>query len=223
MFDIHQTVFDAHDNPDQELVRGYVNGLMKEFAMSPEAQGLAGEFAPYWARVLLDYHIDYVGGEFAFMTQADFTRIVFGLFPKKVAVDPEAAGEMIEELRAFWAFVDRQFGHPHAKPILRSLSGDSVNTLNRRLADRSRYGFAKALYMDGVAAGFDMTNEGDMNRFVNLVNLQQTGRLIVGDLPDFGGDPYLGLPHVSELPSFREKKRKSRKAQRQARKRNRKR
>ena len=223
MFDIHQPLCDDDGEITAERVEEYINGLLEEFAASAEAKPVFEEYGdPGFAGMMLQYAIDYLGKTLPEMTLAHFNEVVFGLFPKKVSTEPESAPVIVAELRAFWSFLQRQYGLPNAGPILASLTNSATRRLERELANPDNYGMAKSMFMLGLQAGFDMTTQEGINAFMAAYN---------SSLPGSGADedadlllPPAGwvLPPSPLSPKERAEKRKKRKAQRQARKRNRK-
>jgi hypothetical protein len=226
MFDIHQKVCDEDDELDDKLVGKYIDGLMAAFAESPEAQPIleqAGDVG--WAETFLDFYFREIDSDYANLSLSDFEEIVFELFPRKLSTEAENAGPIIAELATFFAFLHRQSGLKSAAKILASLSEQSVVRLEKELADPSNYGMAKTIFMDGMAAGYDMTTQKGTDAY-----MRDHGPVLMdgpGPFPeemaedDDWDDEPPSLP-APPTPSQRAKKRKDRKRQRQARKRNRK-
>jgi hypothetical protein len=223
MFDVHQSIFDRGGEIDDRRVEKYIDGLMEEFVASAEAQPVFDQYGNRgWPAVMMEYGINYPGLTPPEMSLADFNEVVFELFPRKVSTPAESAPSNVAELRAFWSFLQRQYGLKNAKPILASLTDASAKRLERELANPANYGMAKSMVMGGMQAGFDMTTQKGVEEFMAAYN---------SSLPGGGGNEFEdippGIPFV-ELPSSplshqeRAAKRKKRKAQRQARKRNRK-
>lgn len=222
MFDIHQRIVDEHGEIDWERVEPYIDGLMREFAESPEAQPIIErEGGVGWAGTMMDYAVNYCGTTPAKMTPADFSEVVFALFPRKVSTDPERASEIVAELKAFWSFVHRQYGLRNAEAILSTLDEQAIGHLKEELSDPSNYGMAKSLFMLGTAAGYDMTSQKGLDQFMVAYNasLPAGAGPVWGDGDEFGDAGDWSIP-LSPGPARRER-RKKRKTQRQARKRNR--
>ena len=223
MFDIHQSIFDKSGELDERKVGDYIDGLMKEFAASPEAKPLfdSGEGVG-WASLLMEYAANYCGTTPATMSLADFDEVVFDLLPRKVSTEPESAPAIVNELRAFWRFVDRQYGLGNTQAILAALDASAAERLQKKLADPSNYGMAKSFFRLGQKAGFDMTTQEGLDQFMHVYNSKILGS------PDFAlppadvGEEFFAPPDSSPLSrAEREEKRKARKRQRQARKRHR--
>lgn len=221
MFDIHQPIHDQHGEIDEERVESYINGLMDEFVASTEAQPVFDQYGSSdWPVLMMQYAIDYLGVTPHKMSLRDFNEVVFELFPRKVSTEPESAASIVAELRAFWSFLHRQYGLASAVPIAASLTGTAVKRLERELANSANYGMAKSFFMRGMAAGFDMTTQEGMNEFMAAYNSSLAGG--ASEIEDVPLPPMIGDFPSPLSPKQRAEKRKKRKAQRQARKRNRK-
>jgi hypothetical protein len=228
MFDIHQQVYDEDGKHDEGKVGDYIDGLMQEFAASPEGKGLldAGKDLG-WVGMMMEYGLSHVGVTPAEMSLPDFNEIVFELFPRKVSTEAESAAEIIEQLTAFWQFVQRQYGLANAGKILQTLGPSATDRLYKLLADPSNYGMAKSFFMQGQKAGFDMTTQEGLDEFMHVYNSQILSRGPAAFPPDILPPPgpafdVLGLGASGLTPKQRAEKRKAHKRQRQARKRNRK-
>jgi len=236
MFDIRTKVHNRAGEIDERKVDAYIDGLMEEFATAPEAKPLLDAGANLgFAAMMIKYGLTYCGVTPAQMSAADFTEVVFELFPRKVSVEPEEAEAIVNELRAFWQFIQRQSGLDNARDILDELDPFSVQRLRQELADPSNYGMAKSFFMMGKKAGFDMTTQEGLDEFMRVYNSQLLGQQELGGLPmnpaPFPEDEEDFLEELGPLswegigPTPRdraEERRKARKRQRQARKRNRK-
>ncbi len=221
MFDIHQSLHSQHGEIDEERVEKYINGLMDEFVNSAEAQPVFDQYGSSdWPVLMMQYALDYLGVTPHEMSLREFNEVVFELFPRKVSTEPESAASIVAELRAFWTFLNRQYGLTNAVPIAASLTGTAVKRLERELANPANYGMAKSFFMRGMAAGFDMTTQEGISEFMNAYNSGLAGG--AGEIEDIPSPPMIEDFPSPLSPKQRAEKRKKRKAQRQARKRNRK-
>jgi hypothetical protein len=93
MFDSHQSIFDEHGETDHDRVADYFDGLMNEFAQSPEAKPLPE--GVHWTGMMLRFAVDYLGATPATMSLGDFKEIVFELFPRKLSTEPENAPTIV--------------------------------------------------------------------------------------------------------------------------------
>jgi len=117
---------------------------------------------------------------------------------------------MVEELRAFYTFLKREFGLKQADSCLRVLGSNAVKKLEAALSDSSNFGMAKSLVMAGADAGFDMQSKDGIEAWMQSIQGKPLPPSI--QLP--------GLPPPSSKKAAKANKHK-RKAARNARKRNR--
>jgi hypothetical protein len=146
------------DEIDAEARRPLEDELVRRFVTSPEAKALTGVQS---CRVVMDFAADYFNATIATLGPRELRAIVFDIIPRKVSVDASAASWIIDENRAFYAFLKREFALEQADSCLEVLGGDAVTKLEAALSDTSKFGMAKSLFMGGREAGFDMeTKEG---------------------------------------------------------------
>jgi hypothetical protein len=227
MFDIHRSLVDPESGEmDREAFEEYSDHLMEEFAGSPEGQAFRqkhGEVS--WAAMLMEYAADYLGVTPAEMSPGDLDEVVFELFPRKVSTPAESAEAIVAELTAFWEFLRRAHALQNAGPILARLTPAAARRLEKELANPANFGMAKSFFMKGQELGFDMTTQQGLDAFLLYYNTHLAGAmpppLADFNLVDFPEDEDLP-PLRPEIPrGQRQQLRKKRKAQRQARKRNR--
>src|SRR5579871_2319312 len=171
MFDIHQQLKDDQGKRDERRYGEYLDTLLQTFAESPEGRACCeshGRLA--YVYPFLDYYFGHIGNRLSAISVGDVHEVVFELFPRKLSTDPESAPEIVMELRAFWAFLGREFQMPQAAAIQALLDDAAILDLKNLLADPSTYGTAKSFVMMGRAAGFDMTSIEDAQKFMALYN-----------------------------------------------------
>ena len=91
-----------------------------------------------------------------------------------MSVEPDAAQEIVAELRAFWQFLKRTRSLEKANTILDLLTDEDADRLEAELADPENFGMAKSIFTAGANAGFDMTDEADVKV---VLEYAQTGRV----------------------------------------------
>ncbi len=205
-FDIHRPLSNPHGEIDEHIAGEFEAELMKRFAESPEAEHM-DEIG--WAGSVLEYARMYEGVTVSTMGKRELSRVLLDVFPRKVSCDPSSAPEIVEELRAFWSFVRREFGLSNADECLAILDEEMARTMERELADPRNFGMAKSFVMGGMAAGFDMTTEEGMGAFVRVHNANLPATAL-GPAPA----PHLPRPLTQ---AERNKKKAQRKAQRTSR------
>ena len=198
MFDVYQNSFDEDGEWDDALAEEYCDGLMEEFAASPEGAAVAEEFQGLgWAHSFLYYGLSYVGCAPPEMSCVDVEEILFGIFPRKVSTEPDSACEIIGEMRAFWQFLHRQYALANATEILRDLTEDAEERLERELGDPKNFGMAKSLFTMGNKSGFDMTTQEGLDQFMFAYNASVAEQSMDAGLPE----SHSTMPSSSATPT----------------------
>jgi hypothetical protein len=104
------------------------------------------------------------------MTTSDLEEVVFGLFPRKVITERGDAAEIMQELHAFWHFLERVYQLPQARQMLAHLTEHSTQRLERELQKSANFGMAKSFVLMGMQAGFDMESPEGMQAWVKAYN-----------------------------------------------------
>jgi hypothetical protein len=195
------------DEIDDNAREALEDELVRRFAASPEAKDL-GEI--HACRFVMDLGANYFGHTIATLGATDLREVLFDLIPRKVSIEASEARSMIEETRAFYTFLKREFGLKQADSCLQVLGGNAVKKLEAALSDSSNFGMAKSLFMAGAGAGFDMQSKEGIDAWMQSVQ----GKSLPPSIP---------LPSFSQPSSKKATngKKDKRKAARKARKRNR--
>lgn len=217
-FDIHQLDgIDSYSSQAEKALEEYQDALLEQFSNSPEGQARlqADPEMGFWAAQLIYYGYSYIGVTLPQMTAGYVDEIVTELFPRKISLlSPDDADDAIPELVAFWEYLKREYKLPNANSVLkflREIEPDFKSIMN----DPSRFGMAKSFFMMGQEAGFDMTNEEELNAFMHLYNAAVLAQ------PEGLSDPYFGLPSFPSSRKAKPKRKKRRKMTKAARRRNR--
>jgi hypothetical protein len=170
-FDIHEAVFDEQGTYLEEKAVRYEHALMEQFTASPEGQAITQTGTELgWAGAMIHYAINYPGATPATMTTSDLEEVVFGLFPRKIITERGDAAEIIQELRAFWQFLQRVYQLPQAQQMLAHLTPQATRRLERELQEPANFGMAKSFVLKGKEAGFDMESPEGMQAWVKTYN-----------------------------------------------------
>jgi hypothetical protein len=73
-----------------------------------------------------------VDSDVATLGPRELPEIVFESIPRKVSIDASAASSIIAESRAFFGFLEREYGWKQADACLRVLAGDGVKKARSR-------------------------------------------------------------------------------------------
>jgi hypothetical protein len=230
MLDIHRHVFDDCGARDDAAYDEVVEGVLDLFVQSPEGQEVHKHLGHcgHRAALFLDYYLNHIGSSIAEIQLGDVREVLLDLFPRKVSVEADAAPEIVQEIRAFWAFLGREFALPQAGRIQEFLDDQAALKLKNLLADPRNYGMAKSFFMAGRQAGYDMTTEEGSAAFMAIYNASLANEAAPAALAPFVpfANPIRDVPVVLRIvgpiqPTSSREHRKKRKAQRQAKKRNR--
>lgn len=111
------------------------------------------------------------------MTPDDLEEVLYDLFPRKVITERGDGAEIIQELRAFWHFLQRVYQLPHARQILARLTPQAARRLERELQEPANFGMAKSFVLMGQEAGFDMESPEGMRAWVEAYNATVAPRI----------------------------------------------
>jgi hypothetical protein len=208
--DIHRTLTDEHGEIDDEAAGELEDELMERFAASPEAQPIIERTGDVgWAGFVLTYGRDYEAVTVTTMRKGHLSRVLLDVFPRKVSCKPSAAPKIVEELRAFWLFLRREFSLANADECLAVLDDAMVRAMERQLANPRNFGMAKSFVMSGTAAGFDMRSAEGIAAFMHAHN---------ASLPRASAGPALSPPRPRQLTQAEKNRKKAaRKAERAGR------
>lgn len=170
-FDLNEAVFDEQGTYLEEKAVHYEHALMEQFAVSPEGQAIKERGIELgWAGAMIHYAITYPGVTPPTMAPSDLEEVVFGLFPRKVITQRGDAAEIIQELRAFWHFLERVYQLPQARQMLARLTPQATRRLERELQESANFGMAKSFVLMGKEASFDMESPEGMQAWVQAYN-----------------------------------------------------
>ena len=123
-FDIQQPVFSPDgEYLDDDVAICYREALMEGLAGSPEGQELVRQGGTLgWADTLMELGMGYLEVTPAAMTAEDLQEVLFEVFPRRVSAEPGCGQEIVTELRAFWKFLQREYGLSNAAACQRVLT-----------------------------------------------------------------------------------------------------
>lgn len=166
-------VSEHDDTRDDELTdeqqADYLKQTTQAFAQSPEGQCVIDRLgACSWIDSLLNFGLSYRGEIDKEMDVDSIEDFLFDYAPRKMVVEADCAADIVFELLRFWEFQEREHQHPQAASIIRYLLSSGIDLeFQRALAEPDNYGPAKSLFMDGLAAGYDMSCEEGISQYVD--------------------------------------------------------
>jgi len=175
-FNIHQQVFDRDGMPLEKKASQYHDQLIDLFVRSPEGQALSEKgLEPAWANMMVDFGMNYLGLTPPQMSPDDLLEILLDLFPNKLSASADEAPAIINELQAFWKFLQRVFHLENAAACLSVLDERTARKLETEMNDPANFGIAKSFVMMGLQRGFDMSSEEGMNEWMATYNAELAG------------------------------------------------
>jgi hypothetical protein len=193
-FDINLRPKESDDELDEKSVYDYIDQLTELFSKSPEGQQIIAQYEIIqWTAMFMEYAFDYQGILPPEMSEIDVEEIVFGIFPEKVSTPATEAPHIINELRAFWQFLAREYHLENASECLKLFTEEAIDELSEELADPMNYGMAKSMVMEGLAQGYDMTDEKQINKWMAEYNQKLTADRLQS------GSPF---PNIFDTPSL---------------------
>jgi len=154
----------------EDAVEPYLQTACEAFSRSPEGREvLADTEEPYHVRQFLELGVQQLGVTTETMTVADATELLLEIFPQKVTMDVANCDRVTAELAAFWKFCERA----HQLELAASIAA-RIAALSKRfrsaMSDPANFGMAKSFATMGQQAGFDMTSQAGMNKFMIAYN-----------------------------------------------------
>ena len=187
--------------------------------------GDAPEWRGSYVGMVSEYALTHLGRTVATLDADGLEEVLFEIVPRKVTTEPSTAMEMVEDIRALYRHLEREWALPQAPACLALLDDAGAARLEAELANPANWGIAKSMAMRAIESGFDLTTPEGIEAFRRAGGL---GGFALDDLRDSGGFddyPFERAPTPALAPAVmkkREKKRKDkRKAARKARSRNR--
>jgi len=198
-FDVHQSLVDEKGEIDEAAAKIYETELLMLFAMSPEALQL-NTGAVGWSRLVMSLARTHLGATVPTMKREDLSFILLETFPEKISCEPEDAETIVAELRAFWAYLGREFGLANAADCGLLLDDALAEAMADALAEPDNFGLAKAFTMAGKAAGYDMSNREQIHEWWRVYTEGRTDLLAVDEQPARPSPP---PPPPPETPAQR--------------------
>lgn len=124
---------DDHESQDDRFE--LENELLRRFTQSPEGAGLE---SLDFCMLVMDFSAHELGVTIATLRAPELDHIVFDFVPLHAYADPSQVGPAIEALRAFYAFLGREFGLEQADACLEVLGDDAVGKLMGALSERAK-------------------------------------------------------------------------------------
>ncbi len=132
---------------------------------------------------MIHYAITYPGVTPPTMTPSALEEVAYSLFPRKVITEKGDGAEIIQELGAFWHFLQRVYQLPQARQMLARLTPQAARHLERELQEPANFGMAKSFVLMGREAGFDMESPEGMQAWVAAYNATVAPKMAAAEHP----------------------------------------
>ena len=212
----------TNDMLDVERVQTVTEALLEHYRQSADAAAfdnplegpnMLAQFAALHASVTL-----------ATISSRDLEETLFDVIPAKVSAGSDIAKNIVDTIRAFYIWLKREYALDQADDIIELLNDDATRELEQQMEDPSNYSPAKAMMMQAMAQGIDLSSKEAINAFM-LSQMQSGATPGSGTMYD---DPFAGYGEPAPPPltpeqqrASQKKRKKNRKASRNARKKNR--
>jgi len=212
----------ANDMLDIESVQLVTEALLEHYRLTPDAALFEdplegpGMLAQFLAR--------YCGVTLATLSCRDLEEVLFDVIPAKVSAGSEIAKNVIDTARAFFVWMKREHALEQAIDIIDLLNDDATRELEKQMEDPLNYGSAKAMIMQAMAAGVDLSSKEAVDAF--MISQMYSDALpdplaMYGDSVDDFGEGAPARLSPEQQRASQKKRKKNRKASRKARKKNR--
>ena len=169
-FNIHKLAnMEEYELEDAE---SYQDELHELFSNSPEGQAFlkVDPDMGFWSYQLMYYAHGYIGVTLPKMDEGDMEELFTDIFPRKISISDESEmSTAVDEMIAFWQYLKREYKLPNADEIITYLEDEKPHFFDY-MNDPSKFGMGKSFIMQGKAAGFDMSDEAQINAFMHLHN-----------------------------------------------------
>jgi hypothetical protein len=221
-FDINLNPEDPNSEVDEKSIFAYIDQLTELFSKSPEGQQIIAQFEIIqWTAMFMEYGFEYQGILPPQMEAIDVEEVIFDIFPEKVSTPATEAPHIINELRAFWQFLAREYQLGNASECLDIFTDEAIAELTDSLGNPLNYGMAKSMVMEGLAQGVDMTDEKQVDKWIAEYNEKLASEMLQDKsaFPNIFGMPSLPTPTDRFSSSgWKQKADKAKKAKRKMKK-----
>lgn len=217
---------DKDEDKDEQGFRGEIGVLLEQYEQHTRAiyqpDSVEYQHANFVASSMLQYKDAYPGARLCHWTRADLAGYLLEYFPRKVSVEEHELHAVPECAGAFLGFLharDSLSGEPPQQ--LQQACQQLRHEFDRRARDSSRWGPAKSMVMQMLAEGIDPSAPGALQIWMADFNARPPEQrdAIIGPAAD--RMIRAATPGPATVPRAPKQRAQRRKAQRYARKRNR--
>lgn len=170
IFDLTEIIVSMWEEPDEEKVETYIQELLGRFKQSPEGTAFfqtQDYDEPDWSELFLDFQFNYIHMNMIAIDAQLIREFLYDFIPERVIVQTEEAPTIIDELKAFWEFVKREFKFDRADTCLRVLNQKNiVKRVEKEMSNPAKFGMTKSIMMPAIEAGLDITDEQAVQQYI---------------------------------------------------------
>ena len=156
----------AYDPEDEAAFEALLRAVISQFELTPGGSGLG-----WVVEQLLVFKRDYLGGDLAHWTPADFSELFYEIYPRKVILEPGDEQVVLDATAAFLHFLE-------AEGALTGSSADRLAALLEvaaapfriAMADERRWGPGKRVFASAAAAGVELDDQRQMDAYLRRYN-----------------------------------------------------
>lgn len=190
-FDLHHPIFDRDGYFLEDEINAYQEELMEQFATSPEGQVVLMGNAAHWADMFMDMVLRQLGMQLSYIDTHEMRMILYEVIPAHVVVEIEDAAAIIEELKAFFEFLKREFSLKNADVCLKALHQKNIlKRFTQELNNPNNYGPSKTIAMQMLDAGVDITDQTQVAAFIDDYNAKMAEAMKPAPVTDKARDQH---------------------------------
>jgi hypothetical protein len=117
-------------------------------------------------QMFAEYAFNYEGDQPREWTVYTVETVCCGLFPRKISASAKDIGAIVDTLVAFFDWLHQEGIHPQAAKM-RDKAKNLKPQIIKIASNPSNWGMAKTMVMGGMAAGYDMTDQSDIDAYIS--------------------------------------------------------
>ena len=156
----------THDPEDEDAFEAISAELVARFE-----RAAAGNRRGWVAEQLLQFKHGYLDGDLDHWTATDLSEVLFQLYPRKVVLEPGDEVEVLAGTAAFMRFLAAEGPMTSIEAEdLAVLAEQAGDTFAAAMRDERKWGPGKRLFGGAAAAGVDVSDQKQLDAYVNSVN-----------------------------------------------------
>ena len=138
--------WDLHDKLSTQLEKNY--------QASPEARAINS--AASISSLIMSFSFSYLNCTVATLCPGQLEEILYEIIPRKVMMPASEAPAMIEDARAFFSYLKRNYQSERADSCLRVLSDDAAAKMAEAMNNPNLFGMGKSILSEGTGSTFNL-------------------------------------------------------------------